>query len=1030
MVVKSTSFQKSSIRAIKSSITRFISIILISFLGAGVFAGLAAVSPDMRHAGNDYYKSQNLMDARMLSTYGFSDEDVKAIENTKGVSGVMASYTVDAMGTVGDKDYSFRINGLSETNDTSDSKYINQVKMVKGRWPKNNNEAIIIRPSVGLKNITLGSTVSLNKDSNSSIPDTLNRIQYTIVGIADSSYYLSFRQGNTSVGKGTIDYVLYVPQKNFKVDGYTDLYVTLKGASKINTFEDEYFKFTDPTVKQLESLASKRQNLRHDQFQSDLSNAKQEYGNSDKEANDKLSDAKTQLDEGANKLANAKQKYSDGMAEYNSQKADVDQKLADAKAKLDDVAVKISNGEKELSAKQTEFASSESALKAARTKLDNGWSDYNSNAAEIVNGKAVAAKSKTALDNAQAQYDAGAAAARKSTGMTMEQIEAALPSMNAKLNESNSQYDAISQIAKLKAARDSAQSEPPKYAILNVQYQAVIQKAGLSEQQASQLIAQLGTMKTKIDTAQAQYNKLSAFVAAKNDLTQKWAEYNAAFTKITDGETQLSSARQPLDSGEKEYSDKSKELECARTQLAQAESQIVSAKSSYNSGLSQYNSQKSEAESKLSDAKSKLDAAAKEISNGESELAQKNQEYNQKKADVNNELSDAKQKIEDVEKKLSDLGGPKWYVLNRHKDESFVTYEDDTKRMHNLATVFPVIFFLVAALVSLTTMTRMVDEDRTLIGTFKALGYSNIQIAGRYLKYAAYASVIGSVLGVCLGFWLIPTIIWKAYGIVFTLPKMTPSFYYGIALLAILSTVFIITLSTGIAAKNSLNESPANLMLPKAPKSGKRVLLEYVTPVWSRLSFTQKVTVRNLGLNKKRLIMSLVGIVGCTALVVTAFGAKNAVKTIMNDQFGNIFRYNAVIGYDDGKPSDKLSSMVEDKNYFRESSEMFNSYAEASLNNNDKKTYNVYVQSPKESDGFTDFVKLSDPDTKKDLKFSDDSVIITQKLSMDLKVGVGDKIWLKYMDKDERHPVKITGITRNFTFNYVYVGKKAYESFW
>lgn len=232
-------------------------------------------------------------------------------------------------------------------------------------------------------------------------------------------------------------------------------------------------------------------------------------------------------------------------------------------------------------------------------------------------------------------------------------------------------------------------------------------------------------------------------------------------------------------------------------------------------------------------------------------------------------------------------------------NEAFVTYEGDTRRMHDLATVFPMVFFLVAALVCLTTMTRMVDEDRTLIGIFKALGYSNARIAGRYLKYAVSASLIGSLVGITAGFWLIPTIIWGAYGIVFALPDMTPAFYLGIGFMSVFATVFITTLSTGIAARNSLRESPADLMRPKAPKSGKRVFLEYIQAVWSRLTFTKKVTVRNLGLNKKRLLMSLVGIIGCTALVVTALGAKNAVRILLDDQFGDIFHYNVTIGFNE-----------------------------------------------------------------------------------------------------------------------------------
>lgn len=1022
MVMKNISFQKSARRAVRSSVTRFVSIALISFLGAGVFAGLAAVSPNMKRAGDEYYDQQNVMDVRLLSTYGFSDADVKAVRKTDGVSGVMAGYFVDATGTVGDKDYTFRINSLPQSAKPSNPDYINQLKPVSGRLPQNDSEAVVIRPSTGLKNITLGSRVSLDGDSNSDLSETIGRMDYTIVGIAESPYYLSFMQGNTSVGSGRLDYILYVPQKNLIIDGYTDLYVTLKGARAFNTFESDYFDHTDDTVKRLKALANERQSLRHNEFESNLSDAKQKYADAEKEASDELADAKSKLDQGTNDLAGAKRKYADGLTEYNGQKADADEKLTAAKAKLNNAAAQITDGEKELTAKKSEFASAESRLKAARQTLDSGRADYNKKAAELANGNTALAQNKKALDTAQAQYDA----ALRSTGMTIEQIEAMLPTMKSQLDTAKSKYNGLVQLKALRDARDAAASDPQKYDERNAQYRAALQASGLNEAEANAQIAQLDIIKAQIDTSQAQYGQLSRLTASKNTLKQKWSDYNAATAAISEGEKQLAAAKAQLDSGEREYAAKSAELENARTQLKRGESRLATAKQAYASGLSQYRTQKSEAETKFVDAKAQLDSAAASIQDGERELAQKQQEYDDKKAEADAKLADARQEIADAEKKLSDLGEPKWYVLDRDMDTSFVTYDGDTNRMRDLATVFPVVFFLVAALVCLTTMTRMVDEDRTLIGTFKALGYSNGQIAGRYLKYAASASLIGSIAGVCLGFWLLPTIIWNAYHIVFALPPMTPAFYFGIALMSILATVLIITLSTGVAAKNSLQESPADLMRPKAPKGGKRVFLEHVKPIWDRLSFTKKVTVRNLGLNKKRLVMTLIGIIGCTALVVTALGAKNAVRKILDGQFGDIFHYNVSVGFNHQEPSAQLTSLLSDGAYFKESTEVLSKSAEASLKSDEDDTHNIYVVSPKEAENFTDFVTLGDPEGKR-LSFHDDSAIITEKLAMDFHLNVGDTIMVKYLDENERHAVTVTGITKNYTLNYVYLGKTAYR---
>lgn len=857
--MRNTSFRKSASRSVKSALTRFLSLVLISFLGAGVLAGLLAVAPNMERVGDAYYSQYNVMDIQMLSTYGFSDEDVEEISNVDGVSGVLASYSVDAIGQSEDKSYAFRVNGLSTSDDASASDYINRLKMLDGRWPEHEHEAIIIRPSIGLKNITMNSVILLDSGSNATLTDTLGQLTYTIVGIAESPYYLSFMQGNTSVGGGMIDYVLYIPQQNFVVDGYTDLYVTVEGAGEFAAFEDAYFEHTEPMVKRLEDLAAKRQTLRHDGFQSELTEAKQEYA----AAEEKLANAKVELEDGEKELESAKKEYTDGLAEYEKQQAEAKRQLAQGEAKLVDAATQIADGEHELAPKKKEFLEAEAALKAARDELDAAW----------------------------------------------------LPA-------------------------------------------------------ASQL------MKSK----------------------------------------------------EAEYAEKSAELEVARKQITAAEQELAAAKQAYEQGMKEYNAQKTEAETMLAAAKKELDSAAQEIAAGEKELSDGRKTYEEKKLEASPDLDDARIEITAAQAQLSALGEPKWYVLDRTMNEAYVSYRDDIARMRSLSTIFPMVFFLVAALVCLTTMTRMVDEDRALIGTFKALGYSNKKIAGRYLIFAAAASLIGSIAGICTGFYLIPTLVWNAYGIVFALPELTPAFYPGIGFFAVFTMGFVTTLFTAIAATTSMRELPSNLMRPKAPKSGKRVLLEYIKPVWSRLSFIHKVTIRNLGLNKKRLLMSLAGILGCTALVVSALGAKTAVQTILGGQFGEVFHYNLTVGFHDETPSAELTEALENERFFNNTAQVFSGTAETGKEGDETDSSIIYVVSPLETEGFAEFVTLRDTETQEEFSLAENSVIITEKLSMNLNVKIGDAIWVKYLDKEERHPVKITGITKNYVFNYIYLGKSAYET--
>lgn len=1021
-----SAFGKSAIRAIKSSYTRFISIIVISFLGSTIFAGLAAISPNMRLAGDTYYDEQNVMDVRLLSTFGFTQEDVDVIRNAEGILGVMPSYTVDSAGAVEDKDYTFRINALPESNNASNEDYINQLALVEGRWPEKDNEAIVIKPAIGLKNITLESYIELDKASNETLEDTLGCMNYKIVGIAESPYYLFFMQGNTTVGNGMISYVVYVPHNNFTVDGYTDLYVTIKDAKSWNTFQDEYFDHTEAVVNQLKDIKKDRQTLRFESIQTELTDAKKEYNDSEKEVSEKLQDAREQLDEGNLKIADAKDEYDSGLSTYHTEKEDAYQKLQEAKEQLDEAILEIEDGEQELASKKGDLEYAQAQLRVGRAQLDQGWEEYNSGYDKLQNSKAELFENKKLLDAGQLEYDAGVAQAEAATGMTIDQIKNNLPYIKSEIDTSKTQLDGLQALKGIKDQRDAFPEESEEYQALNEGYQQALAAAGMGEEQADALYEQLGAMAEQIAAAQIQYDQLVLLIESKVTLEESWALYNDGKEKIDAAEGQMEGAKQQLNGAEAEYNTNLELVNDGLAQLKKAEETLAEGRAEYEEGLAEYTSQKEKADREFANAKTELDDAAVSISEAETELIDNEEKYVTESKDAKEKLEDAKLEIADNEKKLSDMGDPEWYVLDRNLNESFVAYYSDTQRMHNLATVFPIIFFLVAVLVCLTTMTRMVDEDRTLIGTFEALGYSNSKIAGRYLRYASSASFIGSIIGVLVGFELLPSVVWAAYGIIYELPELKPQFFIGIAFLSIFATVSVITISTGVAIRKTLQETPAELMRPKAPKSGKRVFLEYIKPLWNRLTFTQKVTIRNLGLNKRRLVMTLIGILGCTSLVVTAFGAKEAVRGLVDRQFIDVFHYNISVDYNDGIPSEDLASRMDDKTYVKDQMQVHRKSADASIAEDEDKTYSAYIVSPDKANRLTDFITFTDAKKKKEIPFTDQSVIINEKLAIKLKLKAGDTITLKYLDGDEQYTATVTGVMKNYTFNYVYLGKDIY----
>lgn len=539
--------------------------------------------------------------------------------------------------------------------------------------------------------------------------------------------------------------------------------------------------------------------------------------------------------------------------------------------------------------------------------------------------------------------------------------------------------------------------------------------------------------------------------SAQTAIQQKEQEYSTKSAQLAQAKQQLGAAAATISSGEAEYAQKAATLAAARSELDAAEQKLASARQTYQQNYEAYESAKQSASSQLEEAKAQLDSAKQQIDEAQQELDQKQSEYDQAKADADQQLQDAYDELTNKQSTLQSMGDAKWYIFNRTKNEGYVMYKNDVERMQSLATVFPIIYLVVAALVCLSTMTRMVEEERTLIGTFKALGFSNAVIASRYLTYAALASVVGGVLGTLVGFQAIPLIIWHAFSIAYVLPDLQPAVYVGIGAAAVAAMSAVTLVATLVTVMGSLRETPASLMRPKAPKRGKRVLLERITPLWNRLSFTQKVTFRNLFLNKRRLVTTLVGIAGCTALVVAACGTYARVNTILSDQFDGVWHYDATVGYsmsddstsnaanaaddaasNEGSVPDDVNQVLGNSALVSDSIRVSSSSWEAAATNNvdesssSDKAKSITIVTPDDASKIESFITMYDPDTGEDVPFSDDSVVITEKLSMLLDAHAGDTIWVKSVTGDDWYELTVTGVTRNYTMNYVYLGKNAY----
>ena len=403
----------------------------------------------------------------------------------------------------------------------------------------------------------------------------------------------------------------------------------------------------------------------------------------------------------------------------------------------------------------------------------------------------------------------------------------------------------------------------------------------------------------------------------------------------------------------------------------------------------------------------------------------------QKYEDYIEEVKDNIEQIKDEReqsRKFQTLNGietAKWYILDRNSNEGYVGFIQSTKSIAKISQVFPIVFFAVAALISLTSMTRMVEEQRTQIGTLKALGYNQLQIINKYILYASLASIIGGISGMCVGFATLPQIIWMLYMMMYQItPKAILSFNWKYGTIGLLLICICIIGATIYSAIRELKETPAALMRPKAPKSGNRVLLERIPFIWKHLNFSHKVTVRNIFRYKKRFLMTIIGIFGCTSLIVTGFGIKDSISVIIPNQFEKVFDYNMQVNLKDNLSADEKQSFIDELKDREEVKKIVETYMTSATAVKGDKQEDVQIIVPK--DEFDGLINVNDLKTKQNLELKDNEIYLTDKCAQLIGAKAGDTITLKDINNNEVE-AKISNIVENYVSHYVYMSKTMYE---
>ena len=576
---------------------------------------------------------------------------------------------------------------------------------------------------------------------------------------------------------------------------------------------------------------------------------------------------------------------------------------------------------------------------------------------------------------------------------------------------------------------------------------------------ADEATEKLDDAQRELDDAKAEADeKLGDAQRELNDARRKlddgWRDYRDGQQKLQDSRAELDEAYQSLQDGEQEYADglaqyeasrkefedqeaaagagmaagtdpaalaaMQQQMEQARQQLNEVRAQLDAARAELDDGWAEYD----DGEEQYADGAQELDEAYADLTDGEREYREGLAEYEDAKREAEETIAEAQAKITDARREVADIEDGEWYLFSRSYNPGYTGFGQDADRMANLASVFPIIFFLVAALVCLTTMTRMVEEQRVQIGCLKALGYSRAAISKKYLYYGLLPSLGGGVLGLAAGFTLFPRMIFTAYQIMYQMPDIELHAYADISAFSVLAAVACTTLATLWACLATLRETPASLMRPRTPKAGKRVFLEYIRPLWRRMSFTHKVTARNLFRYQKRFWMTVVGIGGCTALIIAGFGMRSSLLFTMSRQYDELFHYSAQITLSDNVLPEERAAVEDAISADKRILSSVPCAASSATAVTSRYSTSAYVE-VMDAQEIGRVIELYDYQSGETIAMQDNGVYIDQKLSELLGVGAGDALVL---DGDERVRVTVAGIYEHYTGHFIYMTPAYYES--
>lgn len=994
--MKKRALRKNFYMEIRKSLGRFLSIFFIVAMGVAFFSGIRSAEPDMRYSADAYFDRNDFMDIQVMGTLGITEEDVTAIEQVEGVEKAETGYSADMLVDVHGNQKILHVSSVLDS--------MNDYKAEEGRMPEKSGECLMDQDFAASAGLKVGDSITLLSGTRDPLTDTLQTDTYEITGLGSSVSYISFERGSSNIGNGEVSGFLTILPEDFSLEVYTECYITAEGAKELTAFTPEYDKKVETVLKNIEDIGDYQGKLRADSIREEageeLKKAEQELADGKARAEQELSDAWKQIGDGEQALADGKTELAAGKQELEEGR----NQLYSSQKQVDGAYAQIQAEEQKLNQGKQELQTQEALLQQKEQEYEEALAKVEAGEAEI-----------SRFDTGYASLEAGIRQIEQGIAQGMQALEAA-----------RGEYE--QGVAALEAARGQVAAMEEQ-----------LKQEGLSEEEKQALISQIEIAKMQISQqeqvlAQA---KVALEEQEKQFLEQQKPQAEAQLAALKEQKAQLDAQKPEIEESRKALEAARGQLEEQKPQLDKAKAQLQEAKNQIASGeaqLAEAKQQAAKGQQQIDSGWSKIHAGEQEIEKGEAEIAENEKkledarkEYEEGKAEAEQEIQDGENEIKEAKQKIEDIEDAKWYVNDRSITTDYAGYGDNADRMRAIGEVFPILFFIVAALISLTTMTRMVEEQRTEIGTLKALGYGKMSIAGKYLNYAMTATIGGSIFGVLFGEKIFPYIIITAYKIMYThVPDVVIPYNMKYGIWATVAAVLCTGLATLLACYKELAAQPAVLMRPPAPKQGKRVFLEYLPFLWKRLGFIWKSTIRNLIRYKKRFFMTVFGIGGCMALMIVGFGLRDSIFSIGTLQYEELQLYDGMIILNtDADEEDRkdLETYLEEE---KEISAVSKGYLKKTNVKKGNEKKEVYLYAPLDLEKNKDFLVYRDRRTHETYELGEKDAILTEKAAKALGIKKGNKLSVESQD-GEFTEITITNICENYMEHYLYLSPELYE---